>query len=234
VVLQSGTLRRRRPRLRAALRFVASVLITSGVLMLADAGLTVAWQEPVSSYLANREQDRLGDDLDAQADELARDKQSVADERDVRRRLRRLARLQERRSGEGDAIGRVELPSLDSEYVMVQGTGIETLRKGPGHYPDTSFPGEGGTVGVAGHRTTYLAPFRDVDDLEPGQHVVVAMPYGRFTYSVERTRIVSPKALEVVRPVAGPERLVLTACHPLYSAAQRIVVFARLIRAEPR
>jgi sortase A len=226
--------RYRRPDtpLRALLRFVASVLITSGVLMLLDAGLTVVWQEPISSYLANREQDRLGEELDGQGDELARDKLSVAELRDLRRRLARLAQLQERRSREGRPIGRIEIPSLDGRYVVVQGIQMGTLRKGPGHYPGTSFPGQGGTVAIAGHRTTYLAPFRDVDDLERGEPVVLSMPYGRFTYEVERTRIVEPQQTEVIRPVRGAERLVLTACHPLYSAAQRIVVFARLSRFE--
>ena len=108
------------------------------------------------------------------------------------------------------------------------------MRKGPGHYPKTSFPGEGGTVAVAGHRTTYGAPFRTIDKLKRGDEVVMEMPYGRFTYDVERTQIVSPSATEVVRRVPGRERLVLSACHPLYSAAQRIVVMARLAHVEPR
>ena len=215
-------------------RFVASVLITSGVLMLADAALTVLWQEPISSYLANREQDALGDELEGQGDELAADKRQVGSLRDLRRRVRRLAELQERRADQGDPIGRIRMPMLDRDYVVVQGTAMDTLRKGPGHYRNTSFPGAGGTVAIAGHRTTYLAPFRDVDDLRRGQPIVLEMPYGRLTYAVERTRIVEPTATEVVDPVEGAERLVLTACHPMYSAAQRIVIFARLRRIEPR
>ena len=111
-------------------------------------------------------------------------------------------------------------------------TAAETLRKGPAHYPDTALPGQGGTVAVAGHRTTYLAPFRSIDELRRGQPIVVTMPYGRFTYRVERARIVEPTALWVTRRAAH-ERLVLTACHPLYSAEQRIVVFARLTQSEP-
>jgi sortase A len=201
--------------------------------MLLDAGLTVVWQEPVSAYLANREQNRLGDELDGQRGQVEADKRALADVRGLRRRLSRLADLQERRAREGRPIGRIVMPALDERFVVVRGTKVDTLRKGPGHYPATSFPGQGGTVAVAGHRTTYLAPFRDVDDLERGQAVVLEMPYGRFTYSVARTRIVEPEATEVTRPVRGAERLVLTACHPLYSAAQRIVVFARLTRFEP-
>ena len=98
---------------------------------------------------------------------------------------------------------------------------------GPGHYPETPLPGARGTVAIAGHRTTYGAPFRRVDRLERGDPIELRMPYGRFTYRVERTRVVAPTATWVTRRVAY-DRLVLTACHPLYSAAGRIVVFARL------
>ena len=115
----------------------------------------------------------------------------------------------------------------------MEGTEADDLRKGPGHYPATPLPGQRGTIGIAGHRTTYGAPFHDIDDLRPGDRIELAMPYGSFTYRVERTRIVPPTATEVTDRV-GYDRLVLSACHPLYSAAQRIVVFARLERAEAR
>jgi sortase A len=110
----------------------------------------------------------------------------------------------------------------------VQGTDTGSLRDGPGHYPGTSFPGEGGTIAIAGHRTTYGAPFRTINQLEPGDAIVLDMPYGRFGYVVERKQIVPATALWVTRRVPGAERLVLSACHPLYSASHRIVVFARL------
>ena len=83
-------------------------------------------------------------------------------------------------------------------------------------------------MAVAGHRTTYLAPFRTIDQLRPGDPVVLQMPYGSFTYRVENTRVVEPSALWVTRNV-GYQRLVLSACQPLYSASHRIVVFARLV-----
>jgi sortase A len=117
--------------------------------------------------------------------------------------------------------------------VVVQGTEGGDLRDGPGHYVNTPLPGEPGTVAIAGHRTTYLAPFRDIDELKHGDPIRVRMPYGDFTYQVERTRIVAPDATWVMRRI-GYDRLVLTACHPLYSAAQRIVVFARQVRVLPR
>jgi sortase A len=93
-------------------------------------------------------------------------------------------------------------------------------------------PGERGTVAIAGHRTTYGAPFRDIDQLKRGQHIIMSMPYGRFVYRVEKTQIVDDSALWITDPV-GYDRLVLSACHPLYSAAQRLVAFARLVKRLP-
>jgi sortase A len=93
-------------------------------------------------------------------------------------------------------------------------------------------PGQGGTIAIAGHRTTYGAPFRTIDKLKSGQPIVLDMPYAKLTYAVERTRIVPPTALWITHRVPGAERLVLSACHPLYSASQRIVAFARLKSVE--
>jgi sortase A len=140
---------------------------------------------------------------------------------------RALAKRFEKRAQTGRAIGRVRIPRLDLDTVMVQGTDADTLQRGPGHYPDTDLPGERGTTGIAGHRTTYLAPFRDIDELERGDEIVVEMPYGTFTYEVEREKVVEPSDVQIVRNV-GHDRAVLTACHPLYSAAQRYAIFARL------
>jgi sortase A len=219
----------RRRAIRSVLRFVASVLMTSGVLLLADAGLTLLWQEPVSAFLAAREQGQLEDELDDQLELTERDKASVVDIRDLRRRIRRLAELQRARTDTGDPIGKIKFRSRD--YVVVQGDDTDSLRKGPGHYPNTEWPGEGKTIGIAGHRTTYGAPFRTLDQLERGDEVVLEMPYARLTYRVEREQIVPPSATWVTQD-ADHERLILSACHPLYSAAKRIVIFARLERFE--
>ena len=208
----------------------------SGVLLLLDAALTLTWQEPVSAFMASREQAALDDELDGLNDRLAADKRALAPIEsfgDPQAALAQLARLQRRRDGKGDPVGRLRMPTLGRSDVVVEGTDLGTLRKGPGHFPTTLLPGEGGTVGIAGHRTTYGAPFRKVDKLKPGDEVVMEMPYGRFTYRVVRTRIVRPDATEVVRK-RNSETLVLTACHPLYSAAKRIVVFSTLVKSEPR
>ena len=199
-------------------------MTTSGVLLLADAGITLLWQEPVSGVLAALQQSELEDELSALADGGA-GSLSPAE-------LRRLAQAHERRTDTGEAWGRIELPTVGRDYVVVEGTDEASLRKGPGHYPETTLPGQGGTVAVAGHRTTYLAPFRTIDRLERGDELVVEMPWARFTYAVEDQRIVPPTRTEVTDPV-DHERLVLSACHPLYSAEQRIVVFAALRNVEP-
>lgn len=217
--------------LHAILRFIASVACVSGVLLLVDAGLTLTWQEPISALTAARGQAVANDQLER---EIAAERKRAASTapRSDPGVLRDAAGRYRRRLQTGRALGRISLPTLRRQYVMVQGTNTEPLRKGPGHYPDTPLPGQGGTVGIAGHRTTYLAPFRTIDRLRRGQPIVVTMPYGRFTYRVRRTRIVRPSDVWVKRPV-GYEQLILSACHPLYSAAKRIIVFARLVGAEP-
>jgi len=195
--------------MRAVLRFVASVMIVSGTLLIADAAVTLLWQEPVSAFVAERHQGKL---------ETAYF--------DPPRRVVRREPL------EGDAIARIAIPAIGVSEYVIEGTDLGSLRRGPGHYPETPLPGEPGTVAIAGHRTTYGAPFREIDQLDPGDRIVVDMPDGRFVYRVERTVIVDDQDLSVLEP-AGYPRLLLSACHPLYSAAQRIIVFARQVDRQP-
>ena len=202
----SATEARPRNPVRVVLRFIASVMIVSGLLLIGDAGLTLAWQEPVSAFLADQEQAQLKKELDHPP-----------------------PRVIARKPLPGDAIGEIEMPAIDKSAYVVEGTDTGDLRKGPGHYPDTPMPGERGTVAIAGHRTTHGAPFRNIDKLGPGDRITLQMPYGSFIYRVERTQIVEPTALWVTDRVKY-DRLVLSACHPLYSAAQRLIVFARFVR----
>jgi sortase A len=212
---------------RSVVRFCGAVMLTTGLLMLGDVGLTLAWQEPITSYLAARAQRELDREL-ANERRLARlDAQATGGLRDPRLRLVALARRARKRARVGRAIGRIELPPLHRSYAVVEGTDTASLEKGPGHYPASPFPGEGGTVAIAGHRTTYLAPFRSINDLHPNDQIVLAMPYGRLTYAVTSTRVVLPTNLSILAPT-GSDELVLTACHPVYSASHRLVVFARL------
>jgi sortase A len=221
--------------MRGFLRDLGFVLVVAGCVFLLDAGLTVVWQDPFSALLARLNQDDLNGGLNRLQAGLLTPVQDRAlrSERTAERRIRFLARAQHRGVRDGQAIGRIRIPRIDAGYAVVEGTNTADLRKGPGHYPSTTVPGLPGTVAIAGHRTTYLAPFRDVNKLKAGDPVVVDMPYARFTYAVQQVKIVSPDDVGVTRSV-GYDRLVLTACHPLYSAAQRIVVFARLKRTEPK
>jgi sortase A len=191
------------------LRFVASVMMVSGALLIGDAGATLLWQEPVSWFLVQHQQSRL-------EDALAKPPPRVIAKRPLK----------------GDAIGRIAIPAIGLKRYLVEGTDTASLRKGPGHYPSTPLPGERGTAAIAGHRTTYGAPFRRLDQVGRGDRVVVDMPYGRFVYRVQGTKVVDDQDLSVLRRV-GYNRLVLSACHPLYSAAQRIIAFARLERQLP-
>lgn len=223
------------PLLRQLLRALSTVLILSGSLLIADAGLTVAWQEPVSAVYAKFTQGALGGDLEEleqQAEELPPlERRALRTLKTPERKAAFLARTFKRKLDEGDAAGRIEIPDIGAEFVMVKGTSAGSLRKGPGLFPENPYPGARGTTAVAGHRTTYAAPFRKVDQLERGDEIVMRMPYGTFRYEVERTRIVKPSEVWVLNRVSY-DRLVLSACHPLYSAAERIIVFARLVKTE--
>jgi sortase A len=220
--------------MRQVLRALSTVLIISGTLLIGDAAATVTWQEPLSAFLGQLNQNKVSSQLKhLEAKGLTPIEQRVIQKLpDRTKRIAFLARSLKRRAPDGQGIGRIRIPKIGVSYVVVKGTSVGDLRKGPGAYPQTPLPGAPGTVAFAGHRTTYGAPFRHIDRLRRGDPITVTMPYGRFTYSVERRRIVDPNAIWVIDRV-GYSRLVLTACHPLYSAAQRIVVFARLVRSQP-
>jgi len=210
-------------------RIISTVLITAGLVVMADVGLTDAYKEPVSSLYGELQQAEAEDqlaDLET-AYPTAADLAAIRGVRGLNAKAKVLAERFADQAKEGEAIGRILAPAMDTNAVFLEGTKTATLQKGPGHYPDTGFPGQGKTIGIAGHRTTYLAPFRHIDSMSRGDEVTLEMPYGTFTYRVQKTQIVDDSAVQIVRD-RGYERLVLTACHPLYSAAQRYVAFARL------
>jgi sortase A len=218
---------------RRFLRAVSTVLIVAGVLMLADAGLTLAWQEPVTALLARLHQNELGRDLrKLQAAGPTRlERRALSHLKTDRQRVAFLARSLRRRLKRGDAAGRIKIAKIHANFVVVKGTDTDSLKKGPGFYDGTPFPGARGTAAIAGHRTTYLAPFRHIDRLSRGDDIELDMPYATLHYRVERRRIVTPASFWIIRR-ARYDRLVLSACHPLYSAAKRIVVFARLVSVQ--
>jgi sortase A len=222
------------PRRRRVLRALSTVLIVAGGLILLDGGLTLLWQEPVTALQTKLRQDHLRGDLRhlESAGPTPLEARALAGLGDSRRRIAFLARSLRRRTADGGAVGRIRIPRISADFVVVKGSSAPALRKGPGIYDQSALPGVPGTTAIAGHRTTYLAPFRHIDELRRGDRVIVEMPYATFTYRVEGTRIVDPDALWIIKRVRY-DRLVLSACHPLFSAAQRIVVFARLARVVP-
>jgi sortase A len=220
--------------LRRLIRDLSSVLILSGLLLVADAGVTLVWQEPVTAAIALMVRGEVNQRYLSYrtAPLTGADWRALGTIRPLGERVGYLARRELRQVTTGDAIGQIHIPRIGQTYNVVQGTDEHSLEEGPGHYPSTALPGMGETVAIAGHRTTYLAPFRFLNELTRGDRIVVTMPYGRFTYVVQYQRIVLPTDWAVTDN-AGYDRLILSACNPLYSAAQRIIVFARLRSVAP-
>ncbi|MEW6153093.1 MAG: class E sortase [Actinomycetota bacterium] len=131
----------------------------------------------------------------------------------------------------GDSVAQIEIPKIDVKKYVVEGVGVEDLKAGPGHYPGTPMPGEPGNSAIAGHRTTYGAPFYRVDELEPGDPIFVTTAAGRFQYDVKEWIIVDPEEGVWVLDDTPDDRLTLTTCHPRFSAAQRLIVIASLVTA---
>jgi sortase A len=216
------------------IRAISSVLILSGLLLVADAGLTLLWQEPVTAVIGMIKRSDINKQLvDRPLTLSPLDDRVLAGITNTTGRIAFYARLYARRAATGQQIGTIAFPKLHASYGVVQGTDTASLEEGPGHYPATAFPGvPGDTAAIAGHRTTYLAPFRYLNEMHPGDMIVVTMPYAKLTYQVERQQIVTPTSLWITAN-KGYERLVLSACNPLYSASQRIAVFARLFEQVP-
>jgi sortase A len=132
---------------------------------------------------------------------------------------------------EGEATARIRIPVIGVDKIVVEGVSLADLKKGPGHYPETPLPGQEGNAAIAGHRTTYGAPFNRIDELVAGDEIFVETVQGEFRYLVREQLIVSPTQVEVLDD-KGDDRLTLTACHPKYSARQRIIVVATLAPEE--
>jgi sortase A len=164
---------------------------------------------------------------------------------------RRAAAVARKRTPLGAPAGRIDIPHINVHKVFIHGARDEDLSKGPGLYKEVEFPGSGTPIAIAGHRTTHGAPFLHIDQLRVGDKIVLTMPYGRFTYSVTRQQVILPTDWSILEFGAAErtpalrarvkktnqclgacEQLVLTACHPKYSAARRLAVFAKLTRVE--
>ncbi len=144
---------------------------------------------------------------------------------------------------EGDAVARIQIPKIGVDSIVVNGVSRDDLRKGPGHYPDTPLPGQFGNAAIAGHRTTYGAPFGDLDQVNPGDLIQVRTLQGNFKYRVTEQLVVKPTDIQVIDPTpVNPNdftegfkpTLTLTTCNPKYSAAQRLVIKAEMSKGNPQ
>jgi sortase A len=240
--------------MRTFRRRLGTTFMFVGVLLIAYAGAVVFWRDPVTDLYAIYSQRNLGSKLQAEEQQyvtLARQEQVavaasvdtaavpnapvVSDaERQSDQAVETVYRLQKRFARQyakhlGTPIGRLNVPGMGLSTILVEGTDRwSSLTKGPGRYGNTSFPGSGATVGIAGHRTTFSAPFRHIDSLKKGDTITLKMPYGTFLYRVRAHKVVKSNDWSIIKQV-GHEQLVLSACHPLYSASQRWVVFADLV-----
>ena len=218
--------------MRRSTRIASTVLIVAGSLTLVWALVVWRWQDPFTALYTKWRQHQLASQYEHRVQAFHAPISTVsfaAERRSIAREARRY-RLDSKR---GEAIGRIRVPRIGLNMILVNGTDHETLKKGPGRDLLTFMPGENRLVYIAGHRTTYLAPFSHIDSLRPGDRVTLELPYGTFIYSVTHHRIVKATDLSVLR---SPQHEVveLQACHPRFFASHRYIAYARLIRVEPR
>ncbi len=217
-------------------RRLGTVLVVVGLLVLAYAAAVLFWRDPVTDVYNRYQQNRLGSELQDVFEDFeasAQPSRELVDEGLRRSAVAGLARRFGRSLELGQPLGRIEIPRIGVEAVFVHGTRWgPDLSRGPGHYERTSLPGLGKTVGIAGHRTTFGAPFRKIDKLERGDAIVLELPYGTFHYRIFEHEVVDSDDWSVIRN-RGFDTVMLSACHPLYSASQRWIVYGRLVDVEP-
>jgi sortase A len=193
------------------------------------------WQDPFTALYTHWKQHQLSQAYERRFSayepvQLRQNKVSVSARTKI---IAREARLYRIHSGRGQAIGRIRVPRLDVNMILVNGTDHNSLTKGPGRDRRTYMPGEGQLIYIAGHRTTYLAPFAHIERLRSGDAVTLDVPYATFRYRVFKHRIVGAHEMSVLRS-HGVEVVELQACHPRFFASQRYIAYARLVRVEPR
>jgi sortase A len=221
--------------MRRALRVVGTLLIVGGLGLLLWVVLVWRWQDPFTAVYTRVQQHRLSGQYDKLFDSyhttpIAKEA-SVASERAA---VRAEAARYRRSTHRGQAIGRLTVPRLGLDgMVLVNGTDHDSLTRGPGRDERTFMPGQGQLVYVAGHRTTYLAPFSHIDSLRRGDTVTLALPYATIVYRITHHRIVAASDLSVLKS-HGREVLILQACHPRFFATHRYLAYAEPVRVTPR
>ena len=212
-------------------RRIGQTMILLGFLTL----LFVVYQLWGTGLLTERYQQGLENDFEElveQVEEVADEPEEVVSDSEVKPDLGEFLWR-----SEGEAMAQLTIPVLNLSKTVVSGVGVEALRKGPGHYSYTPLPGMPGNSAIAGHRTTWGAPFGDINKLEPGDEILIQTVQGSFTYRVVEQMggrghfIISPYRLDVLDQNFDtyPNRLTLISCHPKLTARQRIIVVAELV-----
>ena len=214
------------------IRLFGTLLVVAGALTLIWALVVWQWQDPFTALYTKWHQHQLASQYEKRVQAFSAPI-SHASPAAERRSIAREAKRYRLASKPGEAIGRIRVPRMGVNMILVNGTDHDTLKKGPGRDPRTFMPGENRLVYIAGHRTTYLAPFSHIDSLRKGDRIALEVPYGTFIYSVTRHRIVKATDLSVLRSPKH-EVVELQACHPRFFASHRYIAYARLIRVEPR
>ena len=217
-------------------RVTGTVMLAAGVALLIWVLVVWRWQDPFTALYTTWKQHQLSQSYDrrAKAFRLPEPSSKTASARVVTAgQIRATAHRYRLASKRGQAIGRLRVPRLGLNMVVVDGTDEASLKKGPGRDRRTYMPGEGQLVYIAGHRTTYLAPFAHIERMKAGDSVDLEVPYGTFHYRVFKHRIVDADALAVLHS-HGREIVELQACHPRFFASQRYIVYARLMEIEPQ
>ena len=215
-----------------AAKIFGTLLVLAGVLTLAWVVLVWRWEDPFTAAYTHFQQSRPANTYEKQSASY-RPRVTHGNLASVQRQVADEARVYRRSLQPGEPVGRIRIGRIGLKMVVVQGTDHESLKKGPGHYAGSALPGEGHLVYVAGHRTTYLAPFAAIDAIRPGDYIRFELPYGTFTYRATRHYIVPSTAVNVLKDT-GTEILRLQACHPRFFATHRYLVDARLVSVSPR
>jgi sortase A len=218
--------------MRRAARILGTLMIVGGVLTLAWAVLVWRWQDPFTALYTHWQQGKLADSYKHLVAEY-RPAPVKADLAAERRAIRREATAFRHAMKSGSAIGRIRIGRVGLNMVLVNGTDHDTLTKGPGRDLRTFMPGENRLVYIAGHRTTYLAPFASIDAIRSGDSIEIEVPYATFVYRATTHRIVKATDLSVLRSPKH-EQLELQACHPRFFASHRYILYAKLVRVQPR
>jgi sortase A len=219
--------------MRRGLRLIGGVLIVAGALGLVWSIVVWRWEDPFTALYTHREQSHLARQYDRLETTWRAPRTRSSGEAGERAAVARAAAVYRRDTRTGEAIGRISIGRIGLNMVLVDGTDHDSLRKGPGRDLRTFMPGENRLVYIAGHRTTYLAPFAHIDDIRPGDYIRLEVPYATFVYRAFRHVIVPATDLAMLRS-PNHELLRLQACHPRFFATHRYIVDARLVSVQPR